>query len=340
MSSRALASLVVTPAVVAHRGASGYLPEHTLEAHRLGIRIGADDIELDLVSSADGVLVVRHDVELSATTDVAARPEFADRRTLRLIDGREQEGWFVDDFTFAELATLTARERFASLRAQSAAHDGRYGIASLDDVLAMVHAESVRGGRSVGVMLELKHPSYFAARGLSLVDPLLAELRRHGLDHPRSRVTVMAFETTVLREMARASRVAIIQLLAAEGAPVDLGMSGDPTTYAELATPAGLAQIDEYADGVGAHRDLVIHEGGVTTLVQDAHRQWLTVHVWTLRRENQFLPPRWRRNGPDGDLEGLALALLRAGVDGLITDHPDHALRAVHRHILAEPTPV
>jgi glycerophosphoryl diester phosphodiesterase len=319
--------------VVAHRGASGYRPEHTLEAYRLAIRLGADDIELDLVCTRDGVLVARHENEIGGTTDVAAHPEFADRRTTKVVDGAECTGWFIEDFTLAELKTLTARERFPKLRPASAAYDGSLGVPSFNEVLAMVHAESVRAGRTVGVMAELKHAAYYDSIGLPLDGPLLADLRRHGLDHPRSRVTVMSFETTILRRLAGQTRIPVVQLLeSAEKRPADLAALGDPTTYADLATPEGLARIDEYADGVGAHRTLVLpraDDGTLlppTELVRDAHRLWLTVHVWTLRHENRFLPAELRigdEPGGHGDLAGEARLFLDAGVDGLISDQPD-----------------
>jgi glycerophosphoryl diester phosphodiesterase len=327
------ASLVVTPAVVAHRGACGYRPEHTLEAYRMAIRMGADDIELDLVSTKDGVLVARHESELSATTDVAVHPEFADRCRTRDLDGVEREGWFTDDFTLAELKRLTARERYPDLRPSSAAYDGTCGIPSFNEVLAMVHAETVRSGRTVGVMAELKHAAHHDALGLPLDRALLSDLRRHGLDHPRSRVTVMSFETTVLRRLAGQTGVPLVQLLDdADRRPADLAAVGDPTTYADLCTPEGLARIDEYADGIGPRLALVLPRDaddsvtGPSALVRDAHRLWLTVHVWTLRRENRFLPANLRApGGPEtpGDLARVARLLLDAGVDGLITDHPD-----------------
>lgn len=329
-------SLEVTPAVVAHRGASGYRPEHTLEAYRMAIRMGADDIELDLVPTRDGVLVARHESEISGTTDVASRPEFAHLRTTRTIDGVEQEGWFTDDFTLAELKVLAARERLTAMRPDSADHDGHFGIPSFNEILAMVHAESVVCGRTIGVMAELKSPTYFASIGLPLDEPLLADLRRHELDHPRSRVTIMSFETGVLRRLASRTRVSVIQLLeAADKRPADLVADGEGTTYADLCTPEGLAWIDGYADGVGAHKSLVLprDEAGDLTrpsrLVRDAHRLWLTVHVWTLRRENRFLPRGLRSDGDGaapGDLAAEAQAFLDAGVDGLITDHPDLVL--------------
>lgn len=330
------ASLVVTPAVVAHRGASGYRPEHTLEAYRTAIRMGADDIELDLVPTKDGVLVARHENEISGTTDVAAHPEFAERRTTKVVDGVSHTGWFVEDFTFAELKTLAARERLPGMRPDSASYDGQAGVASLNEVLAMVHAESARRGREVGVMLELKSAAYFDSIGLPVDEPLLADLRRHEVDHPRSRVTVMSFEPTVLRRLSGRLRVSVVQLLESAGRrPADLVAAGDQRTYADLATPDGLAWIDEYADGIGAYKGLVLPRdsdgmiGTPSRLVRDAHRRWLTVYVWTLRAENRFLPAN-HRNGdtPDGHgaLAAEAQAFLDAGVDGLITDHPDVVL--------------
>jgi glycerophosphoryl diester phosphodiesterase len=317
-------SLVVTPAVVGHRGASGQRPEHTIEAYRLAIAQGVDDIELDLVPTRDGVLVARHESEISGTTDVAAHAAFADRRTTKVIDGEVLEGWFVEDFTLAELKTLTARERLPQLRPGNAAYDGTFGIPTFNEVLAMVHAESVRRRRAIGVMAELKNASYFDSIGLPLDVPLLADMRRHGVDHARSRVTVMAFESTILRRLAGRTKVPVIQLLEeAERCPADR----PDLTYRELATPDGLEFIDGYADGIGAHKGLVLprdEEGAIGTpssLVRDAHRRWLTVHVWTLRAEQTFLPTGL-------DLLAEARAFLAAGVDGLITDNPDVVLAA------------
>lgn len=333
---RRIASLEVTPAVVAHRGASGYRPEHTLDAYRTAIRMGVDDIELDLVITADGVLVARHENEISGTTDVADHPRFAARRTTKVVDGETLTGWFVEDFTFAEIKTLTARERLPRTRPHSTAYDGREGIPTFNEVLAMVGAESTRRGRTVGVMAELKHATYFDRLGLSLEQPLLADLSRHGLDHARSRVSVMAFETAILRSLAGCTRVPVIQLLGpAHLRPRDLAAAGDPRTYGDLATPGGLAWIDQYADGIGAHKSLVLPPdengaiGAASALVRDAHRLWLTVHVWTLRAENRFLPTDLRiGTDPEahGDLAAETRAFLWAGVDGLITDHPDVAL--------------
>lgn len=313
--------LVVTPAVTAHRGASGYRPEHTLDAYRTAIRMGADAIELDVVPTADGVLLARHENELSLTTDVAAHPELAHLRTTRTVDGETLTGWFAEDLTLAEVKTLTARERRPWLRPGNTVHDGREGVPTLNEVLAMVGAETVRRGRAVGVLVELKSPPYFDALGLSLDGPLLADLQRHGLDHARSRVSLMSFDGAILRRLASRTKVPLVRLL-------DVGDDvGD----------VALDDIESYADAIGVHQDLVLprtasgHLDAPTRLVRDAHRRWLDVHVWTLRAENHHLPADFRR-GEDpaglGDLRGLADAFLAAGVDGLITDHPDLALPA------------
>ena len=331
--ARRTASLVVTPAIVAHRGASGYRPEHTLDAYRLAIAMGADDIEVDLVPTRDGVLVARHESELSGTTDIAERPEFADRHTTKVVDGSTLTGWFTHDLTLAELKTLGAWERLPGTRPANAAYDGQAGIPTFNEILAMVRAESTRHGRTVGVMAELKQASYFDSVGLALDAPLLADLRRHEVDHCRSRITVMSFETAILRRLAGRLRVPVLQLMgAADTRAADLVAVGDLRTYADLATPEGLASIDEYADGIGVHRTLVLPrdpEGAIgmpSHLVRDAHRQWLTVYVWTLRAENRYLPTNLRLGAdPDGlgELAAEARAFLDAGVDGLVTDHPD-----------------
>ena len=324
----ATSSLVLTPAVVAHRGASGHRPEHTLGAYRTAIRMGADDIELDLVSTRDGVLVARHDLELSTTTDVASRADLAHLRRTLVVDGVEQEGWFVQDLTLAQLRSLTTRERMPATRPANTLHDGAEGIATLDEVLALVGIESVRRGRQVGVMLELKHPAHHDAAGLSLDGPLLRDLSRHGLDHPWARVTLMSFEAPVLRRLAARTRLSLVQLLDAHDPP----------------TSEVLDRIDDYADGIGAHRSLVLPRdadgamGTPTTLVRDAHRRGLTVHVWTVRAENRFLPTDLRRGADPaalGDMAGEVAALLAAGVDGVITDHPEEAAATRRAHLRA-----
>ena len=346
---RTTQSLVVTPAVVAHRGASGHRPEHTLDAYRTAIRMGVDDIELDLVSTRDGVLVARHDAELSTTTDVASRADLAHLRTTHTIDGVSQRGWFAQDLTLAQLKTLAACERMPRTRPGNAGFDGAEGIPTLNEVLAMVGTESARRGRTVGVMLELKHAAHHDAIGLPLDEPLLRDLARHGLDHPWARVTLMSFETTVLRRLASRTKLPIIQLIETLSThPADLVAVGDPRSYGDLVTPAGLAWIDEYADGIGPHKSLILpRDSGdaiaePSTLVRDAHRLWLTVHAWTVRGENRFLPSNLRHgSAPDalGDMAAEVRALLAAGVDGVITDHPEAALSAVRETLVGDWVP-
>ena len=205
------------PLVIAHRGASGYRPEHTLASYRLAIALGADYVEPDLVSTRDGVLVARHENEISRTTDVAGRREFADRMTTKVVDGREMTGWFTEDFTLAEIKTLRAVERLPDLRPRNTRYDGRYEVPTFDEILALVEEESVRLGRSVGVYPETKHPSYFAELGLALETPLLADLGRHGLDGPSSPVFIQSFESGNLQWLRPRTPLPLVQLVSATG---------------------------------------------------------------------------------------------------------------------------
>jgi glycerophosphoryl diester phosphodiesterase len=321
-----------TPVVIAHRGASGYRPEHTLAAYRLAIRQGADYIEPDVVSTRDGVLVARHENEISGTTDVAEHPEFADRRTTKVIDGRSVTGWFTEDFTLAELRTLRAVERLPQVRPDNTRHDGRYRVPTLDEVLALADR------RGVGVYPETKHPTYFDSVGLSLEEPLVTALEARDLDDAEDEVVVQSFETGNLRELDTMTDVDLAQLVDASGAPYDLVAAGDPRTYRDLVTPAGMAEIATYADGVGAHKDLVLPRdaSGATSepsdLVADAHAQDLVVHVWTLRAENQFMASDFRVGSDPaahGDMAAETQAFLDAGVDGVFADHPDVAVAAL-----------
>jgi glycerophosphoryl diester phosphodiesterase len=327
------------PIVIAHRGASGERPEHTLASYALAIEQGADYVEPDLVSTKDGVLVARHENEISGTTDVASRPEFAARRTMKTIDGVAVTGWFTEDFTLAEIRTLRARERLPRLRGTR--FDGQLGVPTFDEVLDLVAAANGRPARTgrpgIGVYPETKHPSYFASIGLALEPPLLAALRRHGLDAADAPVFIQSFETANLKALARETRVPLVQLVEAAGRPYDLARGGDSRTYADLVTPSGLAAIARYARAVGVEKALVLPRDAehrlrpATTLVADAHRAGLLVHVWTLRAENEFLPAELR-SGRDpasrGDLATEARLFLEAGVDGYFTDHPAEGVSA------------
>ncbi|MDT0166598.1 glycerophosphodiester phosphodiesterase [Actinotalea sp. AC32] len=324
--------------VVAHRGASGYRPEHTLAAYELAIEQCADYIEPDVVSTKDGVLVARHENEIGGTTDVAEHPEFADRLTTRTIDGVAVTGWFTEDFTLAELRTLRAEERLPEVRPQSAAYDGDFLVPTLDEVLELARGSRTCDGDPVGVYPETKHPTYFDSIGLSLEEPLVAALERHGLDHRHAPVIIQSFETTNLRELDRMTKVDLAQLVNCSGAPYDLVAAGDPRTYADLVTRSGLRAISRYADGVGLCKDVMIPRevdgtlGEPTDVIRDAHRAHLEVHGWTFRVENRFLPAEFRSsddpNAP-GDLVGEIHAFLEAGMDGLFSDNPDVAVEAV-----------
>jgi glycerophosphoryl diester phosphodiesterase len=319
--------------VIGHRGASGYRPEHTLAAYELAVRMGADYIELDVVSTADGVLVARHENEISRTTDVAAHPEFAARRTTRTIDGVRVTGWFTEDFTLAELRTLRAVERLPTVREESARHDGRYPLATLEEVLALRHRLSREVGREIGVVVETKHPTYFDGIGLSLEEPLLVALRAAGLDGGQAPVFVESFETRNLRELDEtAPDVPLLLLLRPGGAPYDCVATGDPCSYAGLSSRAGLTDVAEYADGVGPDKNQVIPRlpdgrlGAASTFVADAHAAGLLVHAYTFDDQNRFPPAALWESAPADDFGSALEEQMRfwaAGVDGLFTDHPD-----------------
>ncbi|WP_416956228.1 glycerophosphodiester phosphodiesterase [Nocardioides sp. T5] len=310
------------PVLVGHRGASGYRPEHTLAAYELAIEQGADYIEPDLVATKDGVLVARHENEIGGTTDVADHPEFADRRTTKVIDGRAVTGWFTEDFTYRELRTLRAMERLPQVRPDNTAYDGEERIPTLDQVIKLARREGV------GIYPETKHPTYFDSIGLSLEEPLVAALEKRKWAHADDPVIIQSFEVTNLRELDTMVDVPLAQLVDASGGPTDL----PGTTYASMVTPAGLAAIATYADGLGAAKNLVLprdaagRTGAPSSVVPDAHDVGLVVHVWTLRRENQFMATDFRigtdPNAP-GDLAAETRAFLDAGVDGIFSDNPD-----------------
>jgi glycerophosphoryl diester phosphodiesterase len=326
------------PLVIGHRGASGYRPEHTLGSYRLAIQLGADFIEPDLVSTSDHVLVARHENDISGTTDVAGHPEFAARQTTKTIDGVRVTGWFVEDFTLAELRTLRATERLPELRPANTAFDRLEQVPTLGEVLQLASRHHV------GVYPETKHPTYFDSIGLSLEEPLLATLAANGYAGPSAPVFIQSFETANLKQLHRQTRLRLVQLLDELGRPYGLVAACDPRTYKDLATPAGLAEIAGYADGVGTNKNLLVPrdaQGNLqqpTTLVGDAHRAGLLVHPWTFRRENNFLPLDFRQGNPasplflaaPGDLPAELELFWRLGVDGLFSDNPDVAVATRH----------
>ncbi|HWV50065.1 MAG TPA: esterase-like activity of phytase family protein [Microbacterium sp.] len=320
--------------VVGHRGASGYRPEHTLAAYEQAIIQCADYIEPDVVSTKDGVLVARHENEIGGTTDVAAHPEFADRRTTKQIDGRPITGWFTEDFTFAELRTLRAEERLPLVRPGNTAFDGLYVIPTLDEVIDLARHSISCDGRQVGVYPETKHPSYFDSIGLSLEEPLVAALDADGLTSSESPVIVQSFEVSNLKDLAGLTDVTLAQLISSSGQPFDFTLAGDTRTYADLVTPAGLAEISQYAQGVGVEKSVLIPRtasgtlGAPSPVIADAHAAGLDVHGWTFRLENQFLPVEFRSSADPaaaGDLAGEIQVFLDAGMDGIFSDQPDIA---------------
>lgn len=323
----------VRPAVIAHRGASGLRPEHTLAAYALGIDQGADYVEPDLVPTRDGVLVARHENEISETTDVARRREFATRRTTKTVEGRQVTGWFTEDFTLAELRTLRACERLPMLRPASAAYDGQFGIVTLDEIVALVRERSRAVGRTIGIVAELKHAAYFASIGLPFEPPLLAALERHGIAGRAAPFFIESFEPGVLERLRPRTDVRLVQLLADGGAPADR----PDQSYGAMTTPAGLRAIHLYADAIGPAKALIVPLGAdgtsrsPTRLVADAHAAGLLVFPWTFRSENVFLPAQLRQ-GEDPRAHGDAAAEYRLfyqlGVDAVFSDFPAEAVAA------------
>ncbi|MGN3974973.1 glycerophosphodiester phosphodiesterase family protein [Tsuneonella sp. SYSU-LHT278] len=309
--------------IIAHRGASGERPEHTLAAYERAIDAGADFIEPDLVVTKDLVLVARHENELSDTTDVASRAEFAGRRQSKEIDGELVSGWFAEDFTLAELRTLRARERIPGLRPANARFDGLYQVPTFAEIVALVRAKKAETGRTVGLYPELKHPTFLLQQGIDSVDLLVAALKKDGLlGGTEVPVFVQAFDVAPLQRLHRLVDLPLVQLVAATGGPADeAGMS-----YAEMITPSGLAQIARYADAIGPDvRMLVGTDGRPSGLVEAAHAAGLEAHGWTVRKENAFLPSPFRRGSDEaamGDFAGAWALLAATGVDALFTDDP------------------
>lgn len=320
------------PLIIGHRGAPGYRPEHTRASYQIALAQGADAVEPDLVASRDGVLVIRHENEISGTTDVATRPEFASRRTTKEIDGRELTGWFTEDFTWAELATLRAIERLPHLRPGSAAFDGVYPLMRLADLLSLL-AHSQRA-TAPGLVAELKHATYFASVGLPLDELFDNEVTTSALGRPTADwLTVESFERSVLSRLQhRGVEAKYVYLMGAGGTAFDLRIDGGnrALTYAEELTDERLAALgrkDEGGlDGISVDKSLLLAPStdGHRDLVSRAHAVGLEVFCWTFRPENEFLSPTYRTGPPAsfGNWRGELEELIEVGVDGIFMDHP------------------
>lgn len=341
-----------TPTVIAHRGASALRPEHTLAAYQKAIDDGADIIEPDLVITKDGVLVDRHENALcilnadgsvkEATTNVAELPEFASRKTTKVIDGTTITGWFAEDFTLLELKTLRARERIPAIRPGNVQYNDQFQIPTLQEVIDLAKAQTKATGRTIGIEPETKHPSYFKSIGLPLEAPLLATLEKNGWNSKSAPVFVQSFEVSNLKEIRQQSTVRLAQLVSSSGRPYDFVLQGAANTrsYADLVTPDGLREIATYANVVGAYKDLVIPVvngalGTPTALVTNAHALGLALHIWTLRPENTFLPASLKAAPTtDPTVRGDSITeiqtFLKAGVDGFFTDDPAVGRAAVN----------
>ena len=348
------------PLVIGHRGAAGYLPDHTLEGYKRGIEMGADFIEPDLVATKDGVLVARHEPNITGTTDVSTRAEFANRKTKKVVDGVTEEGWFASDFTLAEIKTLRAIQPLSD---RDPSYNGKFQIPTLDEVLDLAKSEGAKAGRTVGVYPETKHPTFHAKLGLPLEDRLLATLAKYGYTSKSSPVIVQSFEVANLKYLRTKTQVRLVQLVDANDVnpdgsmdltapydkPYDFAVAGDARTFASLLTPAGLKEVKTYADGVGPWKPYIVpvkgtfgadgkmvdvnKDGAVnyadassstpTSLVADAHKLGLMVHTWTMRNENRRLAFDYK-----GDPQAEYLQFYRLGVDGVFSDFADTAVAA------------
>ena len=325
------------PLIIAHRGASGYRPEHTASAYRLAIAQGADAVEPDVVATRDGVLVVRHENEISATTNVADHPEFASRRTTKMVDGERLTGWFTEDFTWDELRTLRCRERLPALRPENTAWDDREPMLRLRDLLELLDEEAAARGREVRAIIELKHAHAFDTLGHDLAALLLADLAESGWGDRGDRVVVESFELGVLDRLREAgSGAQLVFLMETEGSPADeVAQFGDASrTWAWYRSRDGLASLVGRVHGVSLAKADVLpaaaggREPDGVDVVAAAHAHGLAVYTWTLRPENAYLGRPFRGSGgrgDPGDWRAEWRAVVARGVDGVFVDHPDLA---------------
>ncbi|MFI2241872.1 glycerophosphodiester phosphodiesterase [Streptomyces chrestomyceticus] len=326
------------PLIVGHRGASGYRPEHTLGSYQLALDMGADVIEQDVVPTKDGHLVCRHENDITATTDVSAHPEFADRKTTKTVDGAKLTGWFTEDFTLAELKTLRAKERIPGTRQHNTLYDGVWDVPTFEEVLKWADREGRKRGRRVWLHIETKHPTYFRKLGLGLEERLARLLRKYGRHKKHSPNFLQSFEPSSIQRLGKLVDCPKVVLLGTlKDRPWDFEVAGDPRTTADLVKPAGLKWISGFAEGIGPDLTVILPRtkddklGAPSSVVKDAHAAGLVLHPYTGRNENTFLPADFRR-GTDpnayGDALGYFKKCLATGIDGLFSDNCDTALLA------------
>ncbi|CAB3749453.1 glycerophosphodiester phosphodiesterase [Burkholderia sp. MSh2] len=325
--------------VVGHRGASALRPEHTLASYRKAIEDGADVIEPDLVSTRDGVLVARHENEISGTTNVSTLPQFANRKATRTIDGTQLTGWFTEDFTLAELKTLRARERIPQVRPANTAYNDQFEIPTFDEIVALAKQMSAQTGRTIHLYPETKHPTYFQSIGLPLEDRLVDALLKDSYTARTATVYIQSFEVANLKAIRNRIKSSqpnwkLVQLMDEAGQrPYDFVKANDKRTYGDLSTRDGMREIATYANGVGPYKTSIITVAADGTLQQPtpyvryAHEAGLVVHPYTFRPENNFLPASLKDSGTPaarntaGSVREIQ-AYLRAGIDGFFTDDP------------------
>ena len=327
------------PTIIGHRGASGYRPEHTFGSYNLALDLGADVVEAgDLVPTKDGHLVCRHEPEIGGTTNVADHPEFADRKTTKVLDGVSTTGWFTEDFTLAELKTLRAIERIPANRPHNTIYNGRWEIPTFEEVLKWQDEQTRKRGKQVWIYPETKHPTYFRKLGLGLEERVAKLLHKYGKARRNSPVILQSFEPSSIQRLNKLVDNPLVVLLStANSRPWDFVEAGDPRTVADLITPKGLREMAGYAQGLGPTLDLIITkkaDGSLdkpTTLVSDAHKVGLILHPYTMRNENPFLPAEYREGTAAdayGDPFGAFKTYFATGIDGVFTDNADTGVLA------------
>lgn len=338
--SKESAGKMQKPIIIAHRGASGYRPEHTLASYELAIAQNCDFIEPDLVITKDGHLICRHENNITETTNVAQFEEFAARKATKTIDGEIHNGWFCEDFTLAEIKKLRAIERLPKLRPQNTKYDGQFEIPTFEEVLELRASKSKQIGREIGIYPETKHPGYFKTQNLEFDDALLAALTKHNLNSKDAPVFIQSFETENLKNLAKKTKVKLIQLMSLHGGPWN-SQNGADIDYQEMAKPQGLLEIAKYAFGIGPEKTMILARDtsnhsmpSPTQLVNDAHKFGLKLHPWTFRAENYFLPNEFHAGGGSpiahGNLKGEIELFVKIGIDGLFCDFPDIAYEAIN----------